>query len=123
MTALVEHILDDADVLVGGKTRADRDNITEVLFTIAWLTFPSLPLSAVSECLIGPILSLIIVGSAILATTLAISSLAPSWLCLLRIIGLWTCGLVSCRLGMMFLLGFCLLGLVGRLHVKFSVKC
>ena len=42
-------ILDDADVLVGGKTRADRDNITEVLFTIAWLTFPSLPLSAVRE--------------------------------------------------------------------------
>ena len=49
MTALVEHILDDANVLIGGETRTDRDNITEVLFTIAWLTFPSLPLSAIRE--------------------------------------------------------------------------
>ena len=94
MLALVEHILDDAHILVSGESGTDRDNIAEVLFTIAWLAFLPLPLTSVVRSLLAGSGLVLGLGGAVLAATSAVLSPA-SWLSLLGVIGLGTGCLVG----------------------------
>ena len=94
MLALVEHILDDAHILVRGESGTDRDNIAEVLFTIAWLAFLPLPLTSVIRSLLAGSGLVLGLGGAVLAATSAVPSPA-SWLSLLGVIGLGTGCLVG----------------------------
>ena len=76
MLVQVEHIFDDAHVLVGGQTHADRQKVGEVLLAVlsrlsvpAWLTIPTLARGTSSLAGVGSLA--VVVGSSSFTAILA----------------------------------------------------
>ena len=85
MLVQVEHILDDANVLIDGETRADREHVAQVLLTLSGRAFLPLSLRAL---IVRSLLLVLVVVALILAVGVATASLTSRLLLTISFVSL-----------------------------------